>query len=441
MLVMKFGGTSLGSSERIRNCCNLVAQEAAKQPVIVVVSAMATATDRLIDLASTQESELEKKFQAFKDLHHSALNELLLSNNLLDAELSELQTILASKDRSLPQMDKISSFGERLSAKIVAACLEQSGIEAKSFSAGDIGLITDSNFGNAEPLEQAYDLIQKNLADKPYVSVITGFIGKTGSGEITTLGRGGSDFSASIIGKAVHANEIQIWTDVDGIMTFDPKEAGKAKVIPELSFEEACELAYFGAKVIHPKALMPAMTGKVPIRILNSFNPSSPGTLIAHVFKQKAQHPRNIIGLACKKGVSSIEIRSPQFLNGNTALAKIFTLCEKYDTIIDIIFISVVSVSLLLSDTIHLDEILQELEQIGEVEVTHGKSIICIVGGQMNVTASIGAIFTALAEDKIVVEMVSHASGGVSFTFVVDDSNAKKALAVLHEKCINIILI
>jgi aspartate kinase len=323
-------------------------------------------------------------------------------------------------------------LGERMSAKIVAATLIKMDVNAKALPAWDIGMITDDNFGDAEPLPISSALIREKISAMKAVPIITGYIGKTKRGVITTLGRGGSDYSAALIGAALKAEAIQIWKEVDGIMTTDPRLVPEARVVPELAFEEAAELAYFGAKVLHPKTILPAMKAGVPVQVLNTFNPSGKGTTIVSSFAERKSKSHSVEALTFKKGVIAIHINSPEFFDANGLMARIFDIFEKYKTSVDVVSTSVASVSLTIDKDEHLEQIVQELKKVGAVLVERGKAIVCAVGGSINAAGVTGRMFSVLGENNISVEMISQAAGGVSITFVVNEDDAEKALKTLH---------
>ena len=263
MIVMKFGGTSVGSADRIKNVANII-KSYTKQKPVVVVSAVTKITDSLIKLANEcSRGKGHEILQNIKNVHNGILKKLQLDKDLLRKDFEELSN-LADKTKNnkyidAQALDQFQSFGERMSSKIVAAQLNKIGIKAMAFNSWELGFLTDSEFGNAEPLEAAYANLKKSIKKLNAVPVITGFIGKAENGAITTLGRGGSDYTAAIAGAAVNASEIQIWTDVNGMMSTDPKIVSDAKTLDEVSFAEASELAYFGARVLHPKTILPAM--------------------------------------------------------------------------------------------------------------------------------------------------------------------------------------
>ena len=440
MLVMKFGGTSVGDAERIKDVASLVKSFLRRKP-IVVVSAVAKITDALITLArESAKGPGDGALQRIHRAHDGIISQLDLDARLLEKEFRELGSLAAktSKKRKLDRktMDHFQSFGERMSARIVAAHLNKIGVKAQAFPAWEMGMITNEEFGDAEPLESSPALIKKKVTALRVVPIITGFIGKTKKGEIVTLGRGGSDYTAAIIGAAINAESIQVWKEVDGIMTTDPRIVPEAKTVPELAFEEACELAYFGAKVLHPKAILPAMNKGIPVQVLNTFNPRGKGTTIVSNFKEREKESDTVEAFTHKKNITIIHIRSPEFFEGTGLLAHIFGLFEQHDTGVDIVSTSVVSVSLTIDTDEHLGSILPGLRKLGDVEVVGGKAIVCAVGGKVNAAGVAGRMFTVLGEHNIAVEMISQAASDISITFVVDDKDAQEAIRILHREYI-----
>ena len=436
MIVMKFGGTSVGNAERIRKTAEIIKSQTGKKPV-VVVSAITKITDAMIRLANESvKGKGNDVFDRIKNVHLDIINKLNLEESLLDENFKELSD-LVKKAKSLKSpdpkiLDHFQSFGERMSSKIVTAQLNQIGVDSKTFNSWDLGFLTNSDFGNAEPLEITYKNLKKNLQKLNFVPVITGFIGKTENGEITTLGRGGSDYSAAIIGSAIDAEEIQIWTDVNGIMSTDPKIVSNAQPIAQVSFAEASELAYFGAKVLHPKTILPAIKKNIPVRVLNSFNTQDRGTTIVN----KSEKSRRIIkAIACKSNTTLVKIESTRMLGAYGFLAKIFDIFNKHKKSIDVVSTSEVSVSLTIDNGGSLDGILNEMREIADVEVFRNKAIICVVGeGMKHTTGIAGRTFTALGRNNINIEMISQGASEINITFIVDGNDAEKAVMALHEE-------
>ena len=439
MLVMKFGGTSVGDGERIAHVAALVKTYLKRKP-IVVVSAVTKMTDSLISLSKEAALGKGTSLEIIRETHEKIIKDLKLDKDLLSLEFKELETLFyaTKKKKKLDKktMDHFQSFGERMSAKIMASQLSRIGVASRAYPAWEIGMITDDKFGDAEPLGESYPLMKKKLTSLKVVPVVTGFIGKTKNGEIVTLGRGGSDYTAAILGAAIGAEAIQIWKEVDGVLTTDPRLVPEAKVVSELAFEEACELAYFGAKVLHPKSILPAMEKNIPVQVLNTFNPKGKGTTIVSSFDQREGESETIEAFTFKKGITVVHIKSPEFFDGNGLMARIFALFEKYDTEIDIVSTSVVSVSLTTAKDDHLERIVPELKKMGNVEIVKGKAVVCAVGGKVNAAGVAGRMFTVLGEHNIGVEMISQAASGISITFVVDDRDAEEAIKVLHKEYI-----
>ena len=437
MRVMKFGGTSIANAERVRCVTQIVSDARAAKP-IVVVSALAGVTDALVAFAAEGSKQGKLKIlSTVRQRHTEILKDLGLDASLLDAEFKGLETFVKkSAVINKKSLDLILSFGERLSAPLIACVLTQTGIPARAYYAWDIGLITDTRFGAAELLDTSYALIKKKITALDVVPVVTGFIGKTKSGDITTLGRGGSDYTAAIIGAAVHAEVIQIWKEVGGFMSADPRIVPAARVVPELAFEEASELAYFGAKVLHPRTILPAMRAGVPVQVLNTFDPLAKGTTVVANFAERREKSDSVDAITFKKKCIAVHVRSPEFFDGNGLMARIFNVFEKHDTNIDIVAISVACMSVVIGDDEFLERIVRELSRLGQVTVERNKGIVCAVGGSLNAAGMAGRMFTSLGEKRIPVEMISQAAEGVSITFVLAEGDAEKALQALHKEYI-----
>lgn len=439
-VVMKFGGTSVGSADAIAHVAQIIKDRLTQKPV-VVVSAVTKMTDALIRLAQEAATGGGDETLVFiRNTHEQIVKELKLPSSLLAEDFSELEALIyrtrAKKLSNKKTLDHFQSFGERMCTKILAAQLIKIGVASKSFPAWEIGMVTNSVHGDAEPLSSSYALIKKKIARLKGVPVITGYIGKTEGGDIVTFGRGGSDYTAAIIGAAIGAEKIQIWKEVDGILTTDPRLVKNARIVRELAFEEASELAYFGAKVLHPKAIVPAMRKKIPVQVLNTFHPKEKGTTIVSTFADKSNKSTSIEALTFRKHVTVVHIGSPEFFDGSGDMAKLFTIFEKYKTNIGVIATSIASVSVTVDDDEYLEKIVAELKKLGEVTVEKGKAIVCAVGGSVDAASIIGRMFTVLGKNNIAVEMISQASSGVSITFVVADSEAENTVKILHSEYI-----
>ncbi len=432
MIVLKFGGTSVGDAERIRTVADLVRSLLPRKPV-VVASAHKGVTDMLIGLGQ-QALKGTFSIEPLRERHLKIIRDLGLDpsimENLLEELTSLLQGITMVKELTPRTKDYVCSFGERLSVRTVAAHMARSGIDAKAVDAFDLGLITDSNFGNAQPLPEADQIMHWNIRRLAGVPVITGYIGKDKNGDITTLGRNGSDYSATIIGAAIDAEEVQIWTDVDGVMTADPAVVPHASPLATMAFAEAGELAYYGGRVLHPSTLIPAMKKDIPVRVLNTFKPQSKGTVILRNVES-----RDVVkSIASKDDLYLITIVSTRMLLHHGFMAKIFDIFGRHRIVIDMIATSEVSVSLTTDSDENLDKAVKELSQFAEVTVEPGKAIICVVGEGIKRSLELPSqVFIAMRDHDIRVQMISQGSTQVNLAFLVDNKDVYKAVQALHD--------
>jgi aspartate kinase len=453
MIVMKFGGTSVEDSAAITRVIEIIAREQRRTP-LVVVSACAGVTGELLRVAATvRDGNRDKALNILDRLRarHRTIAEELISGQraantieTIDGIFQELRNLVRGvdllgelTDRSL---DTFAGFGELLSSRIVHAAMEERGMPAQLIDARTV-MITDRNFGQAQPL---FDLVTQRVCQTfhpplaaGHIVITQGFIGSTEDGITTTIGRGGSDYSASIFGAMLGSEEIQIWTDVDGMMSADPRIVPHARPIQSMSFDEASELAYFGAKVLHPRTILPAVRKNIPVRILNSRRPELPGTLIAetHEAEQRPDAEDVVKSIACKRGIIVINISSSRMLMAHGFLAKLFTVFAEHQKSVDVVATSEVSVSLTVDSEDGLNEIENKLEAIGEVRITRRKAIICVVGGGMKNTPGIAArIFGALARAHVNIEMVSEGASEINLTLVVDEAAVELAVRTLHDE-------
>lgn len=424
----------MGDAEKIRNVCAIVKSKLKAKP-IVVLSAVKGITDKLIDTAekAANDDDVSKELEEIKKKHHSILKELGLNENLVDVQLQEygkvVDKIFEMKKINPELMDEVQSFGERMSVRILAGCLNKDGIKAKAFDAFDIGMITTPDYGKAEPLPDTEEKIKEFLKKVKEIPVITGFIGKDSAGNITTLGRGGSDYTAAIIGAAMN-DTTEIWTDVNGIMTSDPRVVKDAKTIDQISFGEASELAYFGARVLHPKTIWPAVKKNLPVKVLNSFEPSNKGTTIVN---KAGKSKEAIKAIACKKNIALVNVSSTRMLLAHGFLSRLFSVFEDYKKSVDMIATSEVSVSLTVDNANDIDKIKEDLEGVAEIKVEKNKSIVCVVGeGMHNSKGIVARVFETLKDIRI--EMISAGASEINISFIVDTKDADKAVQVLHKK-------
>lgn len=442
---MKFGGTSVGSVAAFERVARIVQLYRAARPIIVV-SAMTRVTDALLhclDLAGwgqhdTARAHLAEHLGRYSEVAAQLLNdsEQTAYARVVNVARSELHNLLRDVgDKLLPRPilhDAVVAHGEYLSANLLAAVLRSHGLPAR-FVDARCCIVTDAQHGCAAPLwEETNQYTCAELlpvVDEGTIPLLGGFIGATLSGKTTTLGRGGSDYSAAIIGAALNVREVQIWTDVPGIMTADPRLVPTARTVPAMSYDEAAELAYFGAKVLHPKTIQPAVELSIPVRVLNTFEPENAGTVVT---ARSPQTPQTIKSIAHKKGVTVLRITSARMLGAWGFLSTLFQIFERHRTSIDVIATSEVSVSLTLDNDDALDLLLRDLQRVGEIEVERQQAVICLVGEGLRTTSGIAArVFAAL--ENVNVSLVSHGASSVNLTFVVADADLPAAVACLHE--------
>jgi aspartate kinase len=440
---MKFGGTSVEDARAFARVARIVGARREEHPV-VVVSAMSRVTDALlasVETAATGDADgalrsLEEHFERHtlvsRTLPAGARDELFLEVELARRELGELLRRVASKQEPyLPLRDLIVSYGECLSAKLLTAVLAERALPAAYVDARRC-VITDDAHGAATPANDAtYEHTRAELSPllaAGRIPVLGGYIGSTADGRTTTLGRGGSDYTAALVGAGLGAREIQIWTDVNGVLTADPRVVPHARTIPSLSFAEAAELAYFGAKVLHPKTILPAVIRGIPVRICNSRAPEQPGT---GVYFDAEMSPRTVKAIAHKKGVTVLHITSARMLGAYGFLRALFEVFERHRTIIDIVTTSEVSVSLSLEDTSKVDEIIRDLRPIAAVKVESDLAVVCIVGEELRYTSGIAArIFSTLGDINVL--LISQGASNVNFTFVVAEREVEETVRRLH---------
>lgn len=454
MVVMKFGGTSVADQHAIERLIAIVraqrqadAQEEggdARGP-IVVVSALSKVTDRLLGIAANAGAgDLEGAHHNLTELRqrHITVSEVIQDPALqrevvefLDREFDELgrivQALAVLHEVSPRWLDSLAAMGEVLSSRIVAAALTSHGLRAAWIDARR-AVITDGEHTAAAPLfpETTASLmlnVDPALA-AGRIAVIGGFVGATSNGVTTTLGRGGSDYSAAIIGACLGAGEIQIWTDVDGMLTADPRIVPDPYVVPHLSFAEASELAYFGAKVLHPATIQPAVARNIPVRILNSHRPHARGTLITG---ERPPAGRPLTAIASKKEVTVVSITSTRMLMAHGFLRRLFEVFEKWKTPVDVITTSEVTVSVTVDDRRRLPSIIEALSEFAEVEAEHDMAIVCVVGeGLQSDPTLIGQVLQGVGGVQI--RLVSQAASRHNVTFVIREADLPRALAQLH---------
>lgn len=444
-IVMKFGGTSLEDSGAFGRALEIVRAQSAGHNPVLVVSAMSRVTDALLascGLAiegqlSEAEHSLEAHFVRYLVVgraHLSAATQAALQTVVDDVrrEVAELLQKVAIQALPLPALqDAILSSGETLSASLLASVLSEAGLSAAYVDARRLIVTTDEH-GRAEPLMEETRWQTRAELDPllaaSIIPVMGGFIGATLDGSTTTLGRGGSDYTAALIGASLNAQEIQIWTDVSGVLTADPRLIRSARTIPLMSYTEAAELAYFGAKVLHPKTIQPAVEHCIPVRICNSRAPLETGTLVC---SETQTSPQTVKAIAHKAGVTTIQITSARMLGAYGFLNAIFDIFNRHRTVVDVVTTSEVSVSLSLDDTTTLDAVINDLQPLGVVEVEEKRAIICVVGEGLRGTPGIAArIFSCLTD--INVSLISQGASSINLTFVIEEENLSEAVSRLH---------
>ncbi len=444
MIVMKFGGTSVESAAAIERVAGIVKARLAYAPV-VVVSAMGKTTNKLLAIASAaiqgDRHEYIRQIHDLRDFHSREsrqvvpLAERAALDRMLDEhfqELTELVKGLAVLGELTPRsIDAISSYGERLSSRIVSLAFEHYGMKSAHIDARQF-IITDARHTQAAPQYAATYARLAALAKRTAgaVPVMGGFIASTENGATTTLGRGGSDFTAAIVGAGIGADEIQIWTDVDGMLTADPTIMPGGHRVKTISFAEAAELAYFGAKVLHPATLVPAMEKNIPVLILNSRRPDTPGTRIV---PESVACGNVVKSIACKRQIFVLNIHSTRMLMAHGFLRRIFEVFDRFETPVDMVATSEVSVSLTIDNTRRLEEIVSELRQFAEVDSERDQAIVCLVGDNIRYTPGVAKrVFGAL--NGINIRMISQGASLLNLSFVVAEKDIRRTVEALHEE-------
>ncbi len=445
MIVMKFGGSSVESAVAIERVAGIVKQRLSRHPV-VVVSAMGKTTNKLLAIAAAaiegKRDEYIRQLHDLRDYHSREARQVVPLagraglDRFLDEnfqELTELVKGLAVLGELTPRsVDAISSYGERLSSYVVTQAFRHCGMDALHVDSRDV-IVTDTRHTQAAPdLPETYARLARTVPALAADSVVVmgGFIGSTHGGVTTTLGRGGSDFTASIVGAGIGAEEIQIWTDVDGMLTCDPTILRGGHRVKSISFAEAAELAYFGAKVLHPATVVPAIEKDIPVLILNSRRPDVPGTRITSAIVPSTNVVKSI---ACKRKITLVNIHSNRMLMTHGFLSRIFAVFERFETAVDMVATSEVSVSLTIDNTKNVEAILAELRQFAEVGMEHDQVIVCLVGEDIRYTPGVARrTFNAL--DGINIRMISQGASLLNISFVVKEADLRAAVEALHRE-------
>jgi aspartate kinase len=445
MIVMKFGGSSVESAAAITRVAGIVHAREERRPV-VVVSAMGKTTNKLLAIAAAaiggKREEYIRQLHDLRDYHSREARQIVPLSDRADLdrfldehfqELTELVKGLAVLGELTPRsIDAISSYGERLSSYIVTLAFRHFGMKTEHVDSRDV-LVTDRRHTQAAPnFPETYARLKKAIPPVAEHSVVVmgGFIASTEDGVTTTLGRGGSDYTAAIVGAGIDAEEIQIWTDVDGMLTADPTILPVGHRVKTISFAEAAELAYFGAKVLHPATVVPAIEKNIPVLILNSRRPDVPGTRIT----AESVHCDNVVkSIACKRKITTVNIHSTRMLMAHGFLHRIFEIFDRYETPVDMVATSEVSVSLTIDNTSHIDLILGDLRQFAEATVEHDGVIVCLVGENIRYTPGVARrVFNSL--DGINIRMISQGASLLNLSFVVAEADLLRTVTALHDE-------
>ena len=448
MVVQKFGGTSVADPEAIRRLIEIVRSARSRdgRGPVVVVSAMSKVTDALLGIASTAgagrpgdalpltDALCERHKTVVRALVSGAAQAPLLAHvaGQFDQLADIVRALAILREVSPRTLDVVAAMGELLSSRIVAAALTEAAVPADWVDAR-CAIVTDGEHTRATPLgPETNAALRKTVMpvlEGGRVAVLGGFVGATKDGHTSTLGRGGSDYSAALVGAGIDAREIQIWTDVDGMLSADPRVIATPRLIEQLSFAEAAELAYFGAKVLHPSTILPAVERNIPVRILNSWKPDGAGTLIT----ARNSSGTRLTGLASKREVTVIDITSTRMLMAYGFLRRVFEVFERFRTAVDMVTTSEVSVSVTVDDHRNLDAIVHALSEFAEVSIERELALLCAVGDRLQDEPEIAARVVSVLEE-VPLKMISQAASRRNITVVLRQSDLPHAMQRLHEE-------
>jgi aspartate kinase len=463
-IVMKFGGTSVGTGENIRHVADIITDQFKgslfEDRIVVVVSALAGVTNNLIEVACRAKKSNEKDIQAFTaellKKHTDAISTAITSKQIqkevtqiTEKTISELEKVLTGicyvGELTPKSKDYVASFGERLSAPIVWGAIKDHKTETQCFTGKEAGIVTDSNFGEADPLmNYTTHLVRERLGplvEKGVIPVVTGFIAANQDGIVTTVGRGGSDYTATILGVALQVDEVWIWTDVDGIMTTDPKIVPAARMLPQLSYQEAAEMAIFGAKAMHPRALGPVIKENIPVRIRSIFHPDNQGTLITK--EPNAKVTEAVKAVALIKDVAMVNVNGAGMVGAPGSYAKVFDVLGKNNINIMMIStaVSEANMSLVIRRNL-VGRTLSTLEiallgrgLVSEVTAEDDVAVVAVMGANMKGTHGVASkIFTTVANAGINIRMIAQGSSELNISFVVKEKDGAAVVRAIHEE-------
>ena len=438
MIVMKFGGSSVANADRIRHMAEIVKARLDRRPVLVL-SAMGDTTDHLLEAGELALKTGVVDAEKIEGLHLKTIMEMELGDMALRAVrplIDELKNLLMGisliRELTGRTKDYLVSFGERLSVRIAAAYFATQGIKAQALDAWDAGFVSDSNFTSAELIEESWKLIPAKLlasASEGLLQIVTGFIAKDENGNITTLGRGGSDLTATAIAASCGAEEAQVWKDVDGILTADPRIVKNARPVEAVTYEAASELAYYGSQVLHPRAMQPCMKTGTPVLVKNSYNPDAPGTRIVPSLGAKTSP---ILTLTSRKNVTLVDIVSLRMLGQYGFLAEVFSCFARHSISVDMVATSEVSISVTLDTSYDLSALKNDLAKIASVEIKTGMAIVTIISDVRRSSEILARSFRTCQHLGVQVQMVSQGASKVNISFIVDDKEAAEVVKALH---------
>ncbi len=436
MVVMKFGGSSVADRAQIEKVMEIVKTRLDRRPV-VICSAHKGITDRLVRAAKNAVSR-EYEMPDVIDVQQEICASLGCPPGFMADLYQEIGDLLRGiglvRELSPRSLDYMMSFGERMSVRAIADFFTRQGLKSQAYDVWDLGFITDANFGGARPLpgyeaEMARLFAEKVPAD--VIPIVSGFVGKTPQGDVTTVGRNGSDLTATLVGAALGVDEVEIWTDTDGVMTADPSVVKAARNIPCMRFDEAAELAHFGGRVLHPSTLLPAMEKGIPVRVLNTNRPDHPGTVID---QQGGQGPAGgLASIAYMERQAVLTITTTRMLAQAGFLAQVFAILARHGVVVDVISTSEISVSLTTSNLDQLEFALPELGALGDCQVIPGKTVLVVVGRDLaQERQQVAGLLQAVASAGVRIDMLSFGQGSINFSMVIDDADIEKAVASLH---------
>lgn len=451
MAVMKFGGTSVGTASAMRQVIAIIAEKRKSETPLVVLSACSGITNKLVKIADTAGAgRLEEALQMageVRQFHLDLIGELVGNEALreelaakIDAYVTQLERLTEGieivGELSERSRDRICSFGELLSTTVFAAALNEAGTHCEWLDIRQV-MITDERFGFARPIEaicqeKTEEIIRPKL-DSGVVVVTQGYIGATEAGKTTTLGRGGSDLSAALFGAWLHTDSIDIWTDVDGVMTCDPRMVPEARSIRVMTFSEAAELAYLGAKVLHPDTIAPAVKKNIPVYVLNTWHPESKGTLITDdpALLAGKSHGGLVKSIAVRKGQAILNIRSNRMFGRHGFMSELFDVFNRFAVSVEMISSSEVSVSLTVDDAVLDEPFIQALKALGDVEIEHKVATVSVVGDNLRMSKGVaGRIFSSLRNVNL--RMISQGASEINVGVVVEENDVPAAVSALH---------